>query len=253
LPALPTATVSLGQCQYQGADTFVFTPTHGLDVSQNIAFGNLAFPSVQISNQQTSPMSVPPLSPADSFTPRTQLAVNPNLYEGDGGYVLLICNTSSQAHVVSGEQVSIERIKLFIGELSAWIPCGPPGGCGGGNAQDEYMHADFAPNAPVGASVTATLTNSFPSGPRPLPVTLQPGQSLTIDVGVTPPTASGYYTFGFALTVDGASTGVVAYSPETLLAPVTHPWGQCASAQQTQIAETPTPTVGRNFFICSEP
>ena len=75
---------------------------------------------------------------------------------------------------------------------------------------------------------------------------------MTVEVGVTQPSVSGYYTYGFALTVDGSGTGVVAYSPTTLLAPVAQQWtgANCATpAMKAQIAQMPAPADGRGF-IC---
>jgi hypothetical protein len=86
----------------------------------------------------------------------------------------------------------------------------------------------------------------------PLPVTLKPGQAMTIEVGMTQPSTPGDYTYSFALTVDGVSTGTVAYSLMSLLAPVARVWNGAAcqtSAMQALIAQEPTPTANTRY-IC---
>ncbi|HET9109346.1 MAG TPA: hypothetical protein VFN78_00845 [Ktedonobacterales bacterium] len=271
LPPLPTVQVAAGACVAQtpgiGSDPVAYSPAGGLVVTQTSKLGNLAYPVVQIpSNQQAQPIPAPQISFVD-YAPSAVPVVNPGLTEGGGGYVLFICNPSSQAHTLSAAQVSIAQIRPFTDQLGAWAPCSGfylPGsgvaedGCGGADFEDEYLHAPFAADAQVGATVTATQTsaNSMDApgevASGPLPVTLKPGQWMTIEVGVTRPSAPAYYTYAFALTVDGSETGVVAYSQRTLLAPVAHAWSgeNCkAAAMQTQIAQAPTPPANRGF-IC---
>lgn len=270
LPALPTAQVAAGACAARtpgiGSEPVTFSPAGGLVVTQTSMLGNLAYPSVQIpSSQQAQPIPAPPTSFVD-YAPSAAPVVNPRIVEGGGGYVLFICNPSSQAHTLSAAQVSIAQIRPFTDHLAAWAPCDGAyypggavgGGCGGADFEDEYLHAPFAADAQVGATVTATQTGTNTTGSAgevarsPLPVTLQPGQWMTIEVGVTQPSAPAYYTYAFALTVDGSTTGVVAYSQTTLLAPVAHAWSgaNCkTSAMQSQLAQAPTPTANRGF-IC---
>lgn len=267
LPKLPTAIAS-GACGNIFSDTAPLSHAGGLVVTQYSGLGNLAYPEAQIPSSQTAhPIPVPTISDPPYFTDSTTAVVNPSLSEGSGGYVLRVCNASSQAHTVSAVQVSIAQISPVTGVTQAWAMCSGdyiPGnsdvsdaGCGGGDIQNEYMHAGFAPDAQVGTSVTATQTGSntdLPGSPDgPLPVTLQPGQILTVEVGVTQPSAAGYYTYAFGLTVDGAATGVVAYSLRTLLDPHVIQWSgkNClASVYQSQIAQMPTPTTGRLFLVC---
>lgn len=269
LPALPTVQVTSGACGQYVQYGVPYTPAGGLAVTQTSKLGNLAYPAVQIPSDQSAQPIPEPSTSSGSVYGYAELIVNPNVHEGGGGYVLTICNTSSKAHVVSAVQASIARITPYTGQLNAWEPCsgvyhpgatGISGGCGGGDSENEYLHAPFAPDAPVGTSVTTTLTGSNLSDASndvnlgPLPVTLQPGQAMTVEIGVTQPSAPGYYTYAFALTVDGASTGVVAYSLETLLAPVARAWsgqGCLSAAMQAQISQAPTPTANRGF-ICPE-
>jgi hypothetical protein len=239
----------------------------GLVVTQYSGLGSLATPSVQIpSNQSAAPILLPGGADINYYMGNSTPVVNPNLNEGNGGYLLQVCNLSSQAHVISVVQASIARMTSYTDTLQEWHPCDGAynvahnsvyGGCGGADVEDEYMHADFAPDAQVGASVTAAQTGSHFGvgyGYGPLPVTLQTGQSLSIEVGVTPPSAPGYYTFAFALTVDGATSGVIAYSPQTLIDTTNaHEWNgkNCETpAMQTQIAQTPTPATGNELVIC---
>jgi hypothetical protein len=269
LPTLRTTQVASGACGQDFPDTVTLTPAGGLVVTQTSSLGNLAYPAVQIPNgQEAQPIPQPPLSGRSGYTPSPAAIVNPNLQESGGGFVLAICNASSQAHVVSAVQASIARITPFTEQLQAWQPCtgvyhvGSPnvgGGCGGADFENEYLHAPFATDAAVGASVSTTQTGANSNGDGgpnlgPLPVTLTPGQWMTVEIGVTQPSAPGYYTYAFALTVDAASTGAVAYSQTALLASVAHEWGGQAclsSAMQAQIAQEPTPT-NNGGFICPE-
>ncbi|MDE3229340.1 MAG: hypothetical protein KGO05_05630, partial [Chloroflexota bacterium] len=116
----------------------------------------------------------------------------------------------------------------------------------------------FAAGATVGTTVTATQTGSNISDISgevnfgPLPVMLKPGQAMSIEVGMTQPSAPGYYTYSFALTVDGSSTGAVASSLMSLLAPIARAWSGSAcktSAMQALFAKEPTPTATTRY-IC---
>lgn len=268
-PTLRTTQIASGACGQDFPDTATLTPAGGLVVTQTSSLGNLAYPSVQISNgQEAQPLAQPPLSGGSGYTPSATAIVNPNLQESGGGFVLAICNASNQAHALSAVQASIARIMPFTEQLQAWQPCtgvyhigstGIGGGCGGADFENEYLHAPFAADAAVGATVATTQTgtnSNSDGGPNlgPLPVTLKPGQWMTVEIGVTQPSAPGYYTYAFALTVDAASTGVVAYSQTVLLAGVAHEWDGHAclsSAMQAQIAQQPTPT-NNGGFICPE-
>lgn len=265
---LPTTTVAPAICGKAFPSTAALTPAGGLVVTQYSGLGNLAYPEAQIpSSQPTAPMLEPTNFGRSYWVANTAAVVDPNLHEGGGGYVLAICNPSSQTHTASAVQVSLAKMTPFTDQLSAWEPCNgsyspwyksASGGCGGADLENEYLHAAFAAGAAVGASVTATQTGSNRSDMSnevnfgPLPVTLKPGQAMTIEVGVTQPSAPGYYTYSFALTVDGASTGTVAYSLMSLQAPVVHAWNGKAcqtSAMQALIAQEPTPTANTRY-IC---
>ncbi len=266
----PTMRIASGACGPHFPDTTALTSAGGLAVTQTSGMSNMAYPETQIpSGQPAAPMLAPDSVGTTSGVAGATLLVNPGLTEKGGGYVLLICNPSSQPHSLSAARVSIAAVEPFTDQLGAWAPCQGAyypvggyvaGGCGGADFETEYMHATFATSAQTGATVTATQTgtNVGMSGaagdlqPGPLPVTLQPGQTMTIEIGVTPPSAPGYYTYAFSLTVDGASTGVVTYSPMTLIAPVARIWSGAAcktSAMQAKIAQMPTPTQN-TAYIC---
>ncbi len=239
-------------------------------VTQYSGLGNLAYPAMQIpSSQQAAPMLEPNFTGPEYWVANITAVVDPGLREGGGGYVLDICNPSGQPHTLNAVQVSIAKMTPFSDQLGVWYPCSGSyspvsksvsGGCGGADFENEYLHAAFAADASVGTSVTATQTgsnwsdisNSVNFGP--LPVTLKPGQAMTIEVGVTQPSVPGYYTYSFALTVDGASTGTVAYSLMSLLAPAARAWSGAAcqtSAMQALIAQQPTATASTRY-ICPE-
>lgn len=266
--SLPTTTIASGACVGSFPSHVALTPASGLVVTKYSALGNLAYPEAQIpSSQPAAPMLEPKLTGPDYWTANTTAVVDPGLREGGGGYVVAICNPSDKAHTISAVQVSLAKMTPFTDQLGVWEPCegsyspvtkSVSGGCGGADFENEYLHAPFAADASVGTSVTATQTGSNQSDISnsvnfgPLPVTLKPGQAMTIEVGVTRPSAPGYYTYSFALTVDGASTGTVAYSLMSLLSPQARIWNGAAcetSAMQALIAKEPAPTTYTRY-IC---
>lgn len=265
---LPTTTTASTTCGKYFPSAVALTPASGLVVTKYSALGNLAYPSAQIpSSQPAAPLLAPNFTRPDYWAANTTAVVDPILDEGHGGYVLAICNPSDRPHTINAVQVSLAKMTPFTDQLGVWQPCegsyspvtkSASGGCGGADFENEYLHAAFAADASVGTSVTATQTGSNQSDISnsvnfgPLPVTLKPGQAMTIEVGVTRPSAAGYYTYSFALTVDGASTGTVAYSLMTLLSPQARIWNGAAcqtSAMQAMIAKEPAPT-GDTRYIC---
>lgn len=259
-PPLPITHIATGICGPYFPSGIALTPARGLLVSQTSSLGNLAYPLAQIPNSQQAQPIAPPVITSSAYRASASPVVNPRLQELGGGYTLAICNASSQAHVVSAVRMTLVDAAPYTGKLAAWDTCSGvylPGqgflgaGCGGADPENEYMHAALAADAAVGATVTATQTGTNSSDASdevnlgPLPVTLHPGQAMTIEIGVTQPSAPGLYTYAFALTVDSGDTGIVAYSPTTLLASVTTAWngGSClAPAMQAQLAAMPTPT-----------
>ncbi|MFI5272403.1 MAG: hypothetical protein ACHQ4H_05135 [Ktedonobacterales bacterium] len=175
------------------------------------------------------------------------------------GFMLNICNTATaQSHVINSVSVGITRFTPYSGQLSSWQFCDGSytrahgtvsGGCGGGIAYDEGLHAGFAPNAGQGASVVAQ--QSVTSGnAKPLPITLAPGQQLEVLVGISVPTAPGQYTFTFGLKADGHAPVTVNTAPPVLFAPVAHKWTGLACTMPTMLAQIPTAASPVTYWIC---
>jgi hypothetical protein len=231
----------------------------GLYVGIQASLSNLTYPKVHLPDgtpQKPLLVPYPPQLPSDAPT-------NPNLSERTaGGYVLVVCNGSTQPHQIQGVVVRLDSVTPYSGLLNEWSFCaapytrsGPPngggGGCGGGPAEDEYMHAAFAPSAPVGTVVTTTQTPVLRSDRYgPLPWTLPPGQTILIDVGIVPPSAPGFYTFAFGLAIDGVSPIFAPVAPATLLAPVAHEWtGEACKAPAMQ-SQIPPATNPPTYYLC---
>lgn len=187
-------------------------------------------------------------------------AVNPQLLEhaDQGGFEINVCNGSaSQSHVVQGVHVTLASFTPYGGQLNMWKYCdiaythAQPGGggCGGHYAADEYLRATFAQDAPAGTSVTAAQTASEPGGHGPMPITLKPHDSTSLNVGVVRPTASGTYQFSFAVTVDGTDYAP-ANPPATLFAPVAHQWSGGACVKFS--AQIPPDTTPPAYYVCPE-
>jgi hypothetical protein len=230
----------------------------GLYVGAKASLSNLSYPKVQLPD--STPVR-PLLVPANGPQPSDETPVNPNVSERTGGgYVLVVCNGSTQPHQVKGVDVRIDRITPYTGQLNEWSFCAAPytrsgpsngAGCGGGPAEDEYVHAAFASTAPAGAVVATTQTPGIPSNRYgQLPWTLAPGETLLIDVGIVPPTAPGSYTFAFALAIDGAEPVFASVAPATLLAPVTHEWTGEACATPAMQSQIPPATQPPTYYLC---
>lgn len=231
-------------------------------VLSQVAFG-LTYPSYQLPDGiPLAPFKLPTThgNPNPGSPP-----ANPGMREPDGGYVLSVCNvSSSQSHILESFAVRVAAFTAYNGQLNAWQPCNQsysaqykmPGsaGCGGGAALNEALHATFPADAEVGATVVAVQTGSWnlsnPSKPfPPLPLALAPGQSVSIDIGLTVPTTPGTYTFTFGVSVDGAPSPVFfSTPPAALFAPVAHEWdGQACmtAAMQSQI-----PASSTDDYVC---
>lgn len=242
----------------------------GLAISAQARFGNLAYPGKQLPDNL-------PLKPyKTSALSRQDTPANPVLHEQAGGYVILICNPSSAPHTVQRVDARIDAITPTSGVQnvapSCQSPYTPPGpapriGCGGADFENEYMHAPFPASASVGATVTATQTASnkctYASGCTsnygPLPVTLKPGQTMTIEVGMGTAanptdnfTQPGLYTFSFGVGVDGAAPVFAAASPATLLAPNVRNWTGAACESAAMLAQIPPATNPPSSYLCPE-
>lgn len=231
-----------------------------LVVSQ-LAFG-LAYPSYELPDGiPLKPFKLPSVNgnPFPGTPP-----VNPNMRETPGGYVLSVCNDStSQSHILESFSVRLAAFTAYNGQLNAWGPCAAAyntqtqtagGGCGGGAALNEALHATFPADASAGTTVVAVQTGSWdlnnPNKPfPPLPLKLAPGQSVSINIGLTVPTAPGIYTFSFGVSADAAAPVFFSTPPAALYALVAHAWdGQACTtpAMKAQIPDSATPT----YYIC---
>lgn len=227
----------------------------------------LAYPSFKLpENTPLAPFQVQAGSDASNQPALEPMTVNPNLREPDGGYQIAVCNVSKTSrHTVQGVSAQISTIAAYRGQLNQWNVCDGPyytstgtagGGCGGGTTFDEALHVTFPAGGGTQAPVSAVQTGSGGSpGPGgasfgPLPVTLAPGQGFVLNIGLTPPTVAGTYTFAFAVTADGATLPYMQATPNVLLAPIAHTWsGQaCQSAtMKSQIPSTPNAA-----YVCPE-
>ncbi|HEX9039190.1 MAG TPA: hypothetical protein VF808_19575 [Ktedonobacterales bacterium] len=197
---------------------------------------------------------------------------NPKLQEdtsgSGGGYEIDICNASAtQTHTIQAVTARLTGFTSYSGPLQEWPggcaqqafdaktrgPSDP--GCGGGPYSPcEYMHANFLTTAGVGAKVIAKQTGDGRDVPYgscgqfgPLPVALAPGVAMSVNIGVTAPTAQGTYSFAFGFVVDGAAPAYISVTP-TLLAPIAHLWGYCTTAVEAQIPTTKDDT----YYICPQ-
>lgn len=187
--------------------------------------------------------------------------VNPNLSDGSG-LALAVCNIGQQQATIQGVRMQIESFTPYNGQLNSWYPCdgmysGPNtaggGGCGGGGAYDEAVHASFTPSDGVGTVVNAQQKN----GPMPftLPVrnTASGISGLTlIKIGVTPPNAPGTYSFGLGLVTQQSETAFFLASKPMLLAPVAHKWDGQACLAPNMASQIPAETNPPTYYICPE-
>lgn len=186
----------------------------------------------------------------------------------------MICNISAEPHTVQRIDARIAAVTSISTTPNASPACQRPysrqygagsGGCGGADFENEYMHAAFSPSAGAGATVTATQTATntceYKTGCAtnygPLPVTLQAGQWMTIEVGIASasnPTTifdtSGYYTFSFGVGVDGAAPVFAVTSPQTLLDPFARLWTDVACQSSAMQAQIPPATTPPSYYLC---
>jgi hypothetical protein len=220
----------------------------------------LAYPSVLLPNATAGkPYKLPANTQSLGGPP-----VNPNVTEPGGGYGFFICNTSKTAsHTIEDVVVRIEQFAAYTDSAAMWQFCdgfyqrptgAQYGGCGGAFPADEAVHATFAADATTGASVTAAPSDStnLPDGAAPpLPISLAPGQQLIINVGLTPPLASGTYTFGFYLMFDGGQPVHISSMAPTLFDSAATKLTAQACVATAMLNQIPTSdTTGK--YICQE-
>ncbi|HET8905627.1 MAG TPA: hypothetical protein VFN11_01545, partial [Ktedonobacterales bacterium] len=235
-------------------------------------FGNLAYPANKLPDDL--PLKPYQVQPPNGQPDPTLVPANPRLHEQGGGYVIVICNISSASHTVQRVDARIATVTPFSGMPNVASVCQFPysrqygannGGCGGADFENEYMHAAFSLSAGVGTTVTATQTASntceYATGCTtnygPLPVMLQAGQGLTIEVGMGNTSSStsvfstsGYYTFSFGVGVDGAAPIFAATSPQTLLDPSARLWTGTACESPSMQALIPPATTPPSYYLC---
>jgi hypothetical protein len=105
----------------------------------------------------------------------------------------------------------------------------------------------------VGTTAVATQSSAASSSGAgdSLPASLKPNHSEGVNLGLTPPTAAGTYTFSYALTVDGAQTQLTQVMGPILLAPVAHKWGgQACSTNAEMLQQIPAVTDPPPGYIC---
>jgi hypothetical protein len=228
----------------------------GLYVGALANLGNLTYPKAHL--PEGTPLK--PLQVADEIPHLPSDApTNPYLSEA-GGYVLVVCNGSDQPHTIQGVAIRLDTLTPYVGQLNEWSFCagaysrafGAGGsGCGGGPAEDEYVHGAFAPDAPTGTVVSTTQSVVIHiQRYGTLPWTLQHGETLLIDVGIVPPTAPGYYTFAFGIAIDGAAPVFAPVSPVTLLAPVAHEWSGSACLAPAMQSQIPPVVQPPTYYLC---
>lgn len=230
-------------------------------------FNNLAIPSFKLPDG----LALKPFKLANSdVTHQPALAnsppTNPGMTDHSGGFTLDVCNAySTKPHTLKSLSVRLDAFTPYKAALNSWNPCNGPyssqdqtstGGCGGAYFADEYFHATFAGGAKPGTVASVKQVGSGKSdgasgsGIGPFPLSLDSGQAIEIDVGMTVPTTPGMYTFAFALGVDNAAPVYVTTSTPTLFAPVAHPWSGQGCTRPAMKAQIPTSPPA--FYICPE-
>jgi hypothetical protein len=248
----------------------------GMAVGQQVNLGNLAYPLAKLPDNAAQQPMVVTRSNQGGWIPNFDRAhpTNPNLQEGGGGYLLSVCNMSSVSHTLGKVDVRLDSIAPYTAQLNEWNTCQQPyarpdgvgdGACGGGDPQNEYLHAPFTSTAPAGTVVTATQTttggdsNLSQKNYGPLPATLKPGEAMTIEVGMGSTaygyqafSAAGTYTFAFGLRVDGQAPVFAVSSPPTLLAAPAHEWSGEGCTRPAMQALIPPATNPPTPYICPE-
>ena len=260
----------------------------GVAVAQQAPLDGLAYPTAKLPDGiARQPLIVavgdlPPLGTTQpKYTPDPTHPINPLVMQDTGGgYVLSLQNSSTAAHTVRRVDMCLDSLTPASGQLNEWQPCdvpysrsgsSGPGGCGGHTVQDVFLHAPFTATPTVGTRVTATETRAddsfYTTHYQPLPITLQPGERLTIEIGIGPTTTCpvatdtgfptsgclfktpGTYTFAFGVAVDAGAPVFAVRSPPTLLAPATEWTGQACTTPGMQALIPPATTPATNY-VC---
>jgi hypothetical protein len=283
LPAASPAAVRA--CGIQNATPVAYTqPVPYIQLGDLVigraTLGSLSYPSVALpAGTPLKPLKVGvPVSdnvfifggPLDRLPP-----VNPALQGNGAGYQLSICNASSTVHhTLQGVSARIESLTPSSGQLAVWKTCDeaywrphgetgatqqPQSGsvCGGLAIYGETLQATFPAAAGQGATVTTQQLSDgqkdggpFPVGP--LPLSLPPGENITIDVQMAPLGTPGTYLFAFGLTVDGAAPTYVPATQLALFAPAAHTFTGVACEQPSMASQIPQATNPPTFYVCPE-
>lgn len=261
------------------------TTVGGLTISPQAQVGDLSYPTAQLPNGAAQqPLVIAVGAGQPKYRPNPAQPTNPLVMTDiGGGYVISIRNSAAASHAVRRMSVCLDSLTPSTSQLNEWQPCagsysrghsaGIGGGCGGVTMQNEYMHAPFTANPTVGTVVTASRvaapSDFYSTDDGPLPVTLHPGQTMTIEIGLGPintcppssatgfPTGGclfhtpGTYVFAFGLAVDDAAPVFAALSPPTLLAPAKEWTGEACTTSAMQ-ALIPPATNPPTYYICPE-
>lgn len=237
-------------------------------VISQLAMGGLSYPSVALPNtaSPSAPFEVHGDGPATYAVdfPNSPV-VNPSLTDHAGGFEIGVCNVSStQAHVLQSVSAKLVSVTPYAGQLNEWMACDgvidshhqpTGGGCGGAIADCACFHAVFPDGAPAGTEVTMSQTgfalNNPGDGLAKLPLSLAPGTSVTLFLGMDKFKAATTYTLGFGFAFDGAPPMYAPTSPPILLAPNAHAWGALNCLKQPSLLAQITPTNPETYYICA--
>jgi hypothetical protein len=279
-----TATPPAESCQVTSSASSV----GGVTIASQAPLDGLAYPTAKLpAGLGSQPLVVavgdlPPIGSAQPrYSPDPSHPTNPLVMQDTGGgYVLTLQNSSTTAHTLERVDVCLDSVIPAVGQLNEWQPCdvpysrsgsSGPGGCGGHTMQDVFLHAPFTATPAVGTHVTAIETRAddsfYTTHYQPLPVTLQPGERLTIEVGIGPAAACqvstdtgfpasgclfktpGTYTFAFGVAVDAGAPLFAVRSPPTVLAPASEWTGEACMAPGMQ-ALIPPATTPPTSYVC---
>jgi hypothetical protein len=125
-------------------------------------------------------------------------------------------------------------------------------GCGGGFDADEWLEATFGAHDGAGVTVPAALVSAGSGGHPypPLPVTLQPGQSVHMNVAITPPTISGTYAFSFSAASSGVKSAFIPFGHPIMLTSQVRKWSGLPCTTPAMKAQIPANS--QDAWICPE-
>lgn len=197
--------------------------------------------------------------------------VNPT-WDGPGGYNFALCNGSpTLEHTISAVSFRIETVTPYTGQLNQWPFCWTfayhPGsksadgvGCGGANANDEWLKVSFKGDATSGATVAAEQVQTsngnifYPEQPPygPIPVKLPAGKAIAFNMNLALPSAPATYTFSVGISIDGAPPVFSASTDPVVQAPTAHYWDGAACLTPAMQAQIPPNADPQSAYICPE-